>query len=132
MSFVRGVIARAERVGVERQYEGARSVTTLRVRAGDRDARGVRVVVRLERDDLVARFAQREQRRRDRFGRAGGHEHFGVGVVLERRRSGAGDRAIASRSAGTPMPGGYWLWPASIASIAARFTASGPSVSGNP
>ena len=46
-----------------------------------RDARGVRVVVRLERDDLVARLAQREQRRGDRLGRARGDEHLGVGVV---------------------------------------------------
>src|SRR5215207_6031182 len=39
---------------------------------------------------------------------------------------------MASLSTGTPMPGGYWLCPASIAAIAACFTASGPSASGKP
>ena len=48
-----------------------------------RDARGVRVVVGLERDHLVARLAQRQQRGGDRLGRARGDEHLGVGVVVE-------------------------------------------------
>ena len=53
------------------------------LRARERDARGVRVVVRLERHRLVARLEQREQGRRDRFGGAGGDEDLGVRVVLE-------------------------------------------------
>ncbi|CPU63591.1 Uncharacterised protein [Mycobacteroides abscessus] len=31
-----------------------------------------------------------------------------------------------------PRPGGYWLWPSSIARTAACFTAAGPSTSGKP
>ena len=79
---VRGVIAARERVGVERVV-GRAQLHDAALRTGQRDARGVRVVVRLERDDLVARFAQREQRRRDGLGRARGDEHLGVGVVVE-------------------------------------------------
>ena len=41
-------------------------------------------------------------------------------------------RAIAARSAGMPGPGGYWLWPARMASTAASATSAGPSVSGKP
>ena len=51
--------------------------------AGERDAGRVRVVVRLERDDLVALLAQREQRGGDRLGRAGRDEHLAVGVELD-------------------------------------------------
>ncbi len=51
--------------------------------ARHRDARRVRVVVRLEGDDLVARTAQRDQRSRDRLGRARGDEDLGIGVVVE-------------------------------------------------
>ena len=39
---------------------------------------------------------------------------------------------MAWRSSGIPMAGGYWLWPARMASIAASSTEAGPSVSGNP
>src|SRR5665647_1506208 len=40
--------------------------------------------------------------------------------------------AIASSSSGTPAPGGYWLRPELIASIAASSISRGPSVSGKP
>src|SRR4051812_20312851 len=39
---------------------------------------------------------------------------------------------MADRSSGMPMPGGYWLWPARMAAMAASATSGGPSVSGNP
>ena len=39
---------------------------------------------------------------------------------------------IASRSAGTPGSGAYWLWPLRIAACAASSTAAGPSSSGKP
>ena len=39
---------------------------------------------------------------------------------------------MASRSTGMPGPGGYWLRPPLIASIAASSTSRGPSVSGKP
>src|SRR6202044_4186090 len=41
----------------------------------------VGVVVRLERDHLVARLYQRDQRGGDRLGRAGRHQDLGVRVV---------------------------------------------------
>ena len=50
---------------------------------GHRDAGRVGVVVRLERDDLVAGLDKGEQRGRDRLGRPGGHEHLVVGVELK-------------------------------------------------
>src|SRR6185437_9195943 len=40
--------------------------------------------------------------------------------------------ATASRSAGMPIPGGYWLTPAAMASWAALSIAGGPSSSGKP
>ncbi len=39
---------------------------------------------------------------------------------------------MAVRSSGMPGPGGYWLWPARIAAMAASSTSGGPSVSGKP
>lgn len=51
--------------------------------AGQRDAGRVRVVVRLQRDDLVARLQQRQQRGGDGFGGAGGDQDLGVGVAGE-------------------------------------------------
>ncbi len=50
---------------------------------GERDARLVAVVHRLEHHDLVAGVEHAEQCSGERFGRAGRHEHLGVGVVLE-------------------------------------------------
>ena len=41
-------------------------------------------------------------------------------------------RAIAWRSAGTPMPGAYWFAPSRSASTARSTTEAGPSTSGNP
>ena len=48
-----------ELVGIERVV-GRAQLHDAPLRARERDARGVRVVVRLERDDVVARLAQRE------------------------------------------------------------------------
>src|SRR4051794_32047332 len=39
---------------------------------------------------------------------------------------------MASRSTGIPGPGGYWLRPPSMASLAAASIPAGPSVSGKP
>jgi hypothetical protein len=39
---------------------------------------------------------------------------------------------MATRSSGTPGPGGYWLWPVRMAVAAASSSAAGPSVSGKP
>lgn len=41
-------------------------------------------------------------------------------------------RAMASRSAGTPGMGAYWLWALLIAAMAASLPIVGPSKSGNP
>ncbi len=60
-----------------------RSVTDAPSGTGERDARGVRVVVRLEEHHLVAATGQRQDRRGDRLGGAGGDEHLGVRVVVE-------------------------------------------------
>ena len=101
--------------------------------ARHRDAGGVRVVVRLQGDDLVARLQQGEQRGGDGLGGARGDQHLGVGVVGPGRSSAAGASAIAVRSSGTPGPGGYWLpRPSRSARTAASRTSSGPSVSGKP
>ena len=53
-------------------------------RAGERDHGGVRVVVGLEDDDLVVRpVDQREQRRGERLGGAGGHEHIALRIEAQ-------------------------------------------------
>src|SRR3954447_3063573 len=39
---------------------------------------------------------------------------------------------MAVRNSGIPGPGGYWLWPALMAAIAASAPSAGPSTSGNP
>ena len=62
---------------------GRRSVSGTRTRAGHRDVGDVGVVVRLERDHLVARLEQGEQRGGDGLGRARGDQHLGVRVVAE-------------------------------------------------
>ena len=58
---MRGVIARSS-ASASNDAVGRAQLHDATLRTGERDARGVRVVVRLEGDDLVARFAQREQR----------------------------------------------------------------------
>ena len=52
-------------------------------RAGEGGIGGVRVVPGLERDDLVAGIAQREERRGEGFGRARGDQHLGVGIDVD-------------------------------------------------
>ena len=93
-----------ERVGVERPVGGA-ELHDPPVRAGERDARGVGVVVRLEGDDVAPGLAQREQRRGDGLGGARGDEHLGVGVVLERPYHFAWCAAIACAQLGDAEPG---------------------------
>ena len=51
--------------------------------AGTRDERRVGVVVGLEGDDLVAVVDERQDRRGERFGRAGGDEHLGCRVDVD-------------------------------------------------
>ena len=65
----------ARRVGAQQHRHGPRP--------GQRDARLVAVVHRLEHDDLVADVEHAEQGAGERLGRAGRDEHLGVGVVLE-------------------------------------------------
>ena len=50
--------------------------------ARHRDRRAVRVVERLERDDLVTLIDERQHRGCDRLGGSGGDEHLGVGVEV--------------------------------------------------
>ena len=100
--------------------------------AGHRDVGDVGVVVRLERDHLVARFEEGEERGGDGFGRAGGDQHLGVRVVVQ-----AVEPLLVARdgvpSSGMPVAGGYWLpLPAMTASAAALAMPGGPSTSGNP
>ncbi len=53
-------------------------------RPGERDERRVRVVVRLEDDDLVGRAVdQGEERRRERLCRSRGDDHLAVGIDVE-------------------------------------------------
>ena len=49
-------------------------------RTRHRDNRAIGVEEGLEGDDLVTRFAQREDRRRDALGRAGSDEDLAVGI----------------------------------------------------
>ena len=76
----------AQFVGIEREPAG-RIDWTQRNRtphgAGQRDRCGVRVVIGLEDDDLVADLAQREDRCRDGLGRADRHQDLGVRVIRE-------------------------------------------------
>ena len=134
ISFVRGVIGARSSSAVE--PVGAVGLRAQQYRHGDgtgqRDARLVAVVHRLEHHDLVAGVEHAEQRSGERLGRAGRHDDLGVGIELDVRRIGVGGSAIAVRSTGAPRPGGYWLTPLRIASIAASSTSGGPSVSGNP
>jgi len=73
--------------------------------AREGDDRRVRVVERLEHDDLVARFDEREQRRAQRLRRAGRHEHLAIRIhrdavvvrLVPRDRLAQPDRAAARR-----------------------------------
>ena len=53
------------------------------MRAGERYRRRVRVVERLEDDDLVTHLGECQDGGRDRLGRAGSDEHLAIGVVVE-------------------------------------------------
>ena len=63
-------------IGVAQRHRAVHS-------AGSRDERRIRVVVGLERDDLVTRVDEGEERRRERFGRAGRDEHLGCRVDVD-------------------------------------------------
>ena len=87
-------------------------------RAGEGDRGGIRVVVGLEGDDLVAGLAEREDDRRDRLGRAGGDEHLRRGVerdpveallvrgdrLEQLGHAGAGRVLVAARRRSRPWP----------------------------
>ena len=114
-------------VGPERRRaEGDRHADA----SGERDRRCVRVVVRLEGHHLVARLAQREHRGGDRLGGPGRDQHLGVGVEVEPIVR-CWWAAMAPRSSGTPMAGGYWLRPSRMASMATSRTL-GPVGVGEP
>src|SRR5690606_35821130 len=67
----------AQFVEVRAEVRGAQGERYAR-RARHRDAGGVRVVVRLDRDDLVARLEEGEQRGGDRLGGPGRHQDLRV------------------------------------------------------
>ena len=72
----------AQRVYVQREV-GRSQRDRLAHRAGHRDACRVGVVERLEGDDLVTDFEQRQQRRGNAFSGAGDDEHFAIGIELD-------------------------------------------------
>ena len=81
-TVVRSVTA-ARSASRSSRKSGARSVTGTRRAARHRDTGGVRVVVRLQRDHLVARFDERQQRRGDGLGRTRGDQDLGGRVDLD-------------------------------------------------
>jgi hypothetical protein len=91
--------------GVDVQRQAARRVLAQADgharRAGHGHGGGVRVVVRLDQDHLVAGLDQRQQRGRDRLGGTDGHQDLGVRVVREPvPRTVRGDGAAQHRHAG--------------------------------
>jgi hypothetical protein len=70
-------LVQVEAEGAVVRAEGDRDAGAAR----HRDARRVRVVVRLQRDHLVARLQQGQQRGGDGLGGARGDQHLGVGVA---------------------------------------------------
>jgi hypothetical protein len=130
MIRVRSVTARASvRIGLEvgeAQWHGTRRAP------GERRARRVGVVVGLEDDDLViGAIDEREDRRREGFGRARCDDDLALGVPIEPVEV-VLVRGDACRSRGTPRPGAYWFAPAAMAAKAASSTSAGPSSSGKP
>lgn len=97
------------------------------------DAGGVRVVVRLQGDDLVAGLQEGQQGGGDRLRGAGGDQELGVGVVLQ---SVVPPLVVRDRGAQFGDAGARWVLvavkPARRARTAASRISSGPSVSGNP
>ena len=59
----------------------------------------------------------------DRFGAAGRDRDLGVRIVAARRGTSSYFAAIASRSAGTPCIGAYWLRPARMCRATASTSA---------
>ena len=108
-------------VGVGPEVGGRSGTATCR-RSGQADQRGVGVVERLERDDLVTLVDEREQGRgdaprsrpRSRAPRARDRRRG--------RRSDAGGRRSRRAADRMPRPGGYWLAPSAIACRAASST----------
>ena len=84
-SRVRGPNAARSSAGSKAYRPSApgRSVTGRRTAPASAIAGGVRVVVRLEADHLVARLAEREDAGGDRLGGARGHHDLAVRVVLQ-------------------------------------------------
>ena len=101
-------------------------------RAGHRRGRGIRVVVRIEREHVVARLAQPEDGGGDRLRRAHRHLHLAWPGPARSRRSAAGARRSPRAARARPGSGAYWLRPLRIAACAASSTSAGPSSSGNP
>ena len=101
------------------------------MRAGKRYRGGVRIVVRLENDDLVTHLGKCQNGCRDRLGSAGGDEHLAIGVVVELV---ATSMVVAYRltQLGDAQPGWVLVVAPRIAAIASARSSSGPSVSGKP
>ena len=131
MSRVRSVTAARSSSGSGRQSGNAQRHRAVHA-AGARDERRVGVVVRLEGDDLVAGVDEREDRRGERLGRAGGDEHLGCRVDVDAVEPLLVARRSPREAPACPMPGGYWLTPSAIAWRAASSTSAGPSSSGKP
>ena len=118
---------------VDRTTSPARcSRTALITAAGHRDTRRVRVVERLEGDQLVARIEQRDDRIEDRLGRTGRDRHMSIGIELDPEALAPNRGAMAWRRAGTPCGCAYWFWSASIAALRGLLHEAGPGKSGNP
>ena len=112
-------------VGCRPQQHGDRPGT------GERDARLVAVVHRLEDDHLVVGVEHAEQRTGQRLCCPRGHQHLAVGIVVEAVEATLvpSDRLAQGRDARARR---YWLCPERIAATAASSTSAGPSLSGNP
>ena len=81
-AFVRGVNAAASSSMIKSEV-GTEQPDADPGAAGQIDRCRVRVVERFERDHLVAGIDERQDRGRQRLGRAGGDQHLGVRVVVQ-------------------------------------------------
>ncbi len=93
----------------------------------------VGVVVGLERTTSSPGSQQRQQRRGDRLGGAGGHQHLGVRVERPGRRSATGERRSPGAARGCPGPAGTGCSPgAAPRRAAARAPRPGRRCRGSP